>query len=161
MFDAGLWYYLATLACTLTGLSWCRKYWNNRSHFPLPPGPPSLPILGSILSFGDPTRPWLTFNSWRSTYGGHNLGGIPLVIVHVVLKVTSSTLVCSTSLSLWSTPRKSRETSLSCVPRYILTDHCQLFMNRELYLGASNIDHEDILSFGADFHMPLMPYGNR
>ena len=76
MLDTGLAFYLATSAFVLTGvLSWRWKYWDNRSHPPLPPGPPSLPILGSVLSLHDPFRPWLTFTAWKSTYGAHNIGG--------------------------------------------------------------------------------------
>ncbi|OJA14108.1 hypothetical protein AZE42_09825 [Rhizopogon vesiculosus] len=80
MLDTGAGFYLATSAFVLVALSWCQKYWDNRSHPPLPPGPPSLPIVGSIFSLDDPSRPWLSFNAWKSTYGGHNFGGNPLVI---------------------------------------------------------------------------------
>jgi hypothetical protein len=73
MLDAGPAFYFATLAFVLVGLSWLRKYRANHSHLPLPPGPPSLPIVGSILSFDDPTRPWQSFNAWKSTYGGYDL----------------------------------------------------------------------------------------
>ncbi|OAX34417.1 cytochrome P450 [Rhizopogon vinicolor AM-OR11-026] len=69
MLDAGPGSYLATSIFVLAGLSWCRKYWNSCSHLPLPPGPPSFPIVGSILSLGDPVRPWLGFDAWRSAYG--------------------------------------------------------------------------------------------
>ena len=76
MLDTGPALYLAISAFVLTALlSWCQKYWDNRSHPQLPPGPPSLPILGSVLSLDDPFRPWLTFNAWKSTYGAHNIGG--------------------------------------------------------------------------------------
>ncbi|OAX32553.1 cytochrome P450 [Rhizopogon vinicolor AM-OR11-026] len=61
--------YLATSALVLVSLSWGRKLWENRSRPPLPPGPPCLPLLGSILSLHDPVRPWLSFNALRSTYG--------------------------------------------------------------------------------------------
>jgi hypothetical protein len=73
IFDAGPAFYFATLAFALVGLLWLRKYRANRSHLPLPPGPPSLPIVGSIFSFDDPTRPWQNFDAWKSTYGGHDL----------------------------------------------------------------------------------------
>ena len=69
MFDAGPGIYLATSAVVLAGLSWCRTYCNNHSHPPLPPGPLSLPIVGSIFSLGDPVRPWLGFNAWKHIYG--------------------------------------------------------------------------------------------
>jgi hypothetical protein len=76
MLDTGPAFYLATSAFVLTGLlTWCRKYFDNRLHPPLPPGPPSLPILGSVLSLDDPFRPWLTFTAWKSTYGAYNIGG--------------------------------------------------------------------------------------
>ena len=76
MLGTGAGFYLATSAVVLTGLlTWCRKYWDNRSHPPLPPGPPFLPILGSVLSLDDPFRPWLTFTAWKSTYGAYNFGG--------------------------------------------------------------------------------------
>ncbi|OAX33816.1 cytochrome P450 [Rhizopogon vinicolor AM-OR11-026] len=61
--------YLATPAFVFASVNWCRKHWENRSRRPLPPGPPCLPILGSILSLDDPARPWLGFNAWKSTYG--------------------------------------------------------------------------------------------
>ncbi|OAX36487.1 cytochrome P450 [Rhizopogon vinicolor AM-OR11-026] len=69
MLDTGPMLYLATSAFVLVSLIWGRKRWENRSRPPLPPGPPSLPLLGSILSLGDPARPWLSFNALRSTYG--------------------------------------------------------------------------------------------
>ncbi|OAX34805.1 cytochrome P450 [Rhizopogon vinicolor AM-OR11-026] len=60
--------YLVASAFVLASVNWCRKQWENRSRLPLPPGPPCLPILGSILSL-DPVRPWLSFNALRFTYG--------------------------------------------------------------------------------------------
>lgn len=68
MFDDGSRLYLATSALSLAFISCCRKYWLNRSHPPLPPGPTPLPVVGNILSL-DVDRPWVTFNSWRSKYG--------------------------------------------------------------------------------------------
>ncbi|OAX34340.1 hypothetical protein K503DRAFT_803670 [Rhizopogon vinicolor AM-OR11-026] len=86
MLDAGPAFYLATSAFVLAGLSWCRQYWDNRSRLSVPPGPPSLPIIGSILSLGDTARPWLAFNDWRSTYGCDivyaRLLGKPVVVVN-------------------------------------------------------------------------------
>jgi hypothetical protein len=79
MFDgvvAGPEFYLTASAFMLSGLIWCRKRWDNRSRTPLPPGPPSLPLVGSILSLDDPLRPWLSFSAWRSTYGWHNMAEI-------------------------------------------------------------------------------------
>ncbi|OAX37164.1 cytochrome P450 [Rhizopogon vinicolor AM-OR11-026] len=74
MLDAELGFYLVTsvfvlAVFVLAGLSWCREFWDNRSHLPLPPGPPSLPIVGSIFSLHDRLRFWMSFNAWRSTYG--------------------------------------------------------------------------------------------
>ncbi|OAX32334.1 cytochrome P450 [Rhizopogon vinicolor AM-OR11-026] len=69
MLDSGFVFYLTTSAFVLAGLSWCRTYWDNPSHLPLPPGPPSLPIVGSIFSLDDRLRPWVSFNNWRSKYG--------------------------------------------------------------------------------------------
>jgi hypothetical protein len=71
MLDAGPALYLAALASVLTSLPWLRKYWANRSHPKLPPGPPTLPLVGSIFSFDDPIRPWLGFSDWKSIYGEH------------------------------------------------------------------------------------------
>ncbi|OJA20197.1 hypothetical protein AZE42_04628 [Rhizopogon vesiculosus] len=34
---------------------------------PLPPGPRSLPLLGSALQL-DAKRPWLTYTAWGKTY---------------------------------------------------------------------------------------------
>ncbi|KAJ8593655.1 cytochrome P450 [Rhizopogon salebrosus TDB-379] len=85
MLDAGPAFYFATLAFVLVGLSWLRKYRANHSHLPLPPGPPSLPIVGSILSFDDPTRPWQSFNAWKSTYGDiiyARLFNTPVIVVN-------------------------------------------------------------------------------
>jgi hypothetical protein len=67
--DTGPAFYFAISALVLAGLSWCRKHWDSRSHLPLPPGPPSFPIVGSIFSLHDPARSWLSFDAWRSTYG--------------------------------------------------------------------------------------------
>ncbi|OAX39721.1 cytochrome P450 [Rhizopogon vinicolor AM-OR11-026] len=67
--DRGPAFYFAISAFVLAGVSWCQKCWNNRSHLPLPPGPPCLPIVGSLFSLSDPVRSWLSFNAWRSTYG--------------------------------------------------------------------------------------------
>ena len=78
--------YAGTSALVLIGLSWWRKYWVKHSHLPLPPGPPNLPLLGSILSLDNPTRPWLAFNSWRSTYGWGN-------ILHANLRTTTHLLI--------------------------------------------------------------------
>ncbi|KAG2076072.1 cytochrome P450 [Suillus decipiens] len=65
----GLQVYLATSALALACLGYCRKYWlNDPSRPPLPPGPTPLPIVGNVLSL-DAARPWLTFDTWKSTYG--------------------------------------------------------------------------------------------
>jgi hypothetical protein len=34
----------------------------------LPPGPPSLPLLGSALAI-DVSEPWVTYKAWGSKYG--------------------------------------------------------------------------------------------
>ena len=84
--DTGPGFYLATSAFVLAAsglLRWYRKYWDD--HPPLPPGPPSRPIVGSVLSLDDPLRPWLTFTAWKSTYGVHNIGGNMLVIAYIIL----------------------------------------------------------------------------
>ena len=71
-------------------------------------------------------------------------------------------LVCSTSLSWSSTLKKLRETSLNCDLGYIPIDRSRLFMNRGSYHGVFSIDdHLEHISFGADFNMALMPYGDR
>ncbi|KAJ8594469.1 hypothetical protein M405DRAFT_491239 [Rhizopogon salebrosus TDB-379] len=58
MLDAGLGFHLATSAFVLASLGWRRKYWDNRSHFPLPPGPPpAFQIVRSIFSLND-LPPW-------------------------------------------------------------------------------------------------------
>ncbi|KAF7789486.1 hypothetical protein EIP86_000432 [Pleurotus ostreatoroseus] len=53
------------LACTIAYLgSLSRKARRAR----LPPGPPSIPIVGALFSL--PTvRPWITFNEWSQKYG--------------------------------------------------------------------------------------------
>ena len=80
MIDTWLGLSLVTSAFVL--VSWRRKYLDSRSHPPLPPGPRSLPVLGSVLSLDDPFRPWRSFNAWKHIYGGHNIGGNMLVISH-------------------------------------------------------------------------------
>ncbi|KAJ8592290.1 cytochrome P450 [Rhizopogon salebrosus TDB-379] len=67
--DKGPAFYLAISALVLAGVSWCRNYWDSRSHPPLPPGPTCLPIIGSVLSLKDPVRPWLCFSVWKAKYG--------------------------------------------------------------------------------------------
>ncbi|KAG2137947.1 cytochrome P450 [Suillus clintonianus] len=68
MFDDGLGLYLATSAFALAVLIHVRRYWDSHSGSPLPPGPTPLPVLGNFLSI-DAAQPWVTFNSWKSTYG--------------------------------------------------------------------------------------------
>jgi hypothetical protein len=71
MLDAGLGFHLATSVFVLASLSWRRKYWGNRSHLPLPPGPP--PALGELQC--------LEVHTCSAQHDG-NL----LMIVHVVLR---------------------------------------------------------------------------
>ncbi|KAG0708665.1 cytochrome P450 [Suillus ampliporus] len=68
MFDSGPGIYLVAAALALAALSCHRKYWDNHPRPLLPPGPTPLPIVGNVLSL-DVSRPWLTFNAWKSTYG--------------------------------------------------------------------------------------------
>jgi hypothetical protein len=82
MFDDGPGVYLATSALALAFLSYCRKYWLNRSLPPLPPGPTPFPMVGNVFNL-DAARPWLTFNAWRSTYGWRILTEIFLSLIHV------------------------------------------------------------------------------
>src|SRR5882762_7824541 len=37
----------------------------------LPPGPPSLPLLGNALAV-DGSEPWVTYKTWGSQYGKHS-----------------------------------------------------------------------------------------
>ncbi|KAJ8583396.1 cytochrome P450 [Rhizopogon salebrosus TDB-379] len=71
MLDAGWTFDSAVLlsAFVVAGLTWRRKYRADHSHPPLPPGPPSLPLVGSLFSLDDPARPWLGFSDLKSTYG--------------------------------------------------------------------------------------------
>lgn len=39
-----------------------------QNNAPLPPGPVSLPLLGSVLSI-DAYEPWLTYTEWGAVYG--------------------------------------------------------------------------------------------
>lgn len=41
---------------------------SERKGYPLPPGPPALPIIGSALSVNAKLL-WLTFTEWRAKYG--------------------------------------------------------------------------------------------
>ncbi|KAJ8588356.1 cytochrome P450 [Rhizopogon salebrosus TDB-379] len=71
MLDAGWTFDSALLlsAFVVAGLTWRWKYRADHSYPPLPPGPPSLPLVGSLFSLDNPTRPWLGFNDLKSTYG--------------------------------------------------------------------------------------------
>jgi hypothetical protein len=45
---------------------WCKRH----SHPHFPPGPPSLPIIGSALSIPR-DKEWLVFTKWAKEYGMH------------------------------------------------------------------------------------------
>jgi hypothetical protein len=61
-----------------------------------------------------------------------NLNG-SLFIHQIFFQAISYMLVCSTSLSLWSTLRRSRKPYLKTVPPYIRINHSRLFTNSELH----------------------------
>ncbi|KAG2156377.1 cytochrome P450 [Suillus clintonianus] len=68
MLDTGPILYVVTSVLALASLAVVRKYLDDHSRPPLPPGPTPLPIVGNLLSL-DFTEPWMSFNAWRSTYG--------------------------------------------------------------------------------------------
>ncbi|KAH7889232.1 cytochrome P450 [Phlebopus sp. FC_14] len=59
----------ASFALVLAGILvyWFRER-SKGSQVPLPPGPPSLPILGNVLDI-PPTEPWITYKQWGAKYG--------------------------------------------------------------------------------------------
>ncbi|OAX33819.1 cytochrome P450 [Rhizopogon vinicolor AM-OR11-026] len=137
MLDTGPAFYLVTSAFVLAALSRCRKYWNNRSHPPLPPGPSSLPIVGSIFSLDDPFRHWFSFNAWKSTYGDiiyTRLLNKPVVVIN-------SEEVAKDLFDFRSTIYSDRPQSIVYAAR----------------VTSWHIQH----CFAVDFAMPFMAYGNR
>ncbi|KLO05956.1 cytochrome P450 [Schizopora paradoxa] len=60
------------------------RCWNRRHRFPLPPGPPRLPILGNMFQF-PATRQWEKALDWGKTYGDMiylEIAGKPMPIVN-------------------------------------------------------------------------------
>lgn len=47
----------------------------NNKGLPFPPGPPPLPLIGSVLSLNTQV-PWLTYTEWRAKYGKPLVAGM-------------------------------------------------------------------------------------
>jgi hypothetical protein len=46
-----------------------------RKGLPYPPGPPSWPIIGSLLDIPKDKQPWIAYTNMSKKYGGHNILG--------------------------------------------------------------------------------------
>lgn len=60
----------AAFACVVAGDAVRRRLKQTRScpPYPLPPGPPPLPIIGNIYGV-NASAPWLTYAEWSKVYG--------------------------------------------------------------------------------------------
>jgi hypothetical protein len=70
---------LPVLSATLAaGTVWAlsRHIQERQKRRQLPPGPPGLPFIGSVLSFPKEQK-WLTFTKWARKYGTFELHFIP------------------------------------------------------------------------------------
>ncbi|KAH7884301.1 cytochrome P450 [Phlebopus sp. FC_14] len=65
--DHGLLALFVVLSTSALGYSlWSKK--GTRTRSPLPPGPPSLPILGNVLDIPS-SEPWIAYDKWAKKYG--------------------------------------------------------------------------------------------
>ena len=50
-------------------LSLLRRFRDNVKTLPLPPGPPSLPLIGNFFNMPTKDSPWVTFGALSEKYG--------------------------------------------------------------------------------------------
>lgn len=61
--------FVILFGCYATGVYIYKQHIKNiKRTFPLPPGPPGLPLIGPVIGI-NPSAPWLTFRDWAKTYG--------------------------------------------------------------------------------------------
>lgn len=76
--------YAALLLVAFISIQWLRKPREKYSHLPLPPGPPRLPIIGSLLSVPreDPFKHWLELSKSLGPILYVNIIGTPLIVLN-------------------------------------------------------------------------------
>lgn len=99
-----------------------RRALSHRTSYPLPPGPPGLPWVGTVNGI-DAGSPWVTYAEWAKTYG--RCQDVPILCCSFNLtsiQATWSILASWEKISSSSTRKRSPRICLRTDPRITRTD---------------------------------------